>query len=79
MSDAQLEAPRPLREPGDTDAVTYAWADAGAELYGLVRVAEGIESDGSPGRSALVVALSGRTTVAAAAAADGVAASERSR
>src|SRR5689334_16666141 len=72
MSDAALEAPRPLREPGDTDAVTYAWADAGAELYGLVRVAEGIESDGSRGRSALVVALAGRTTVAAAAAAEGV-------
>jgi len=74
MSDAQLEAPRPLREPGDTDAVTYAWADAGAELYGLVRVAEGIEGDGSAGRSALVVALAGRSTVAAAAAADGVSA-----
>jgi hypothetical protein len=72
MSDTELEAPRPLREPGDTDAVTYAWADAAAELYGLVRVAEGIDADGSRGRSALVVALSGRTTVAAAADAGGV-------
>jgi hypothetical protein len=72
MSHAELEAPRPLREPGDTDAVTYAWADAGAELYGLVRVAEGVEGDGTPGRSALVVALAGRATVAAAAQADGV-------
>jgi hypothetical protein len=72
MSAAELEAPRRLRKPGDTDAVTYAWADAGAELYGLVRVAEGIEGDGSPGRSALAVALAGRTTVAASAEAGGV-------
>jgi len=26
----ELEAARPLRRAGDTDAVTYSWADAGA-------------------------------------------------
>lgn len=74
MSGAELEAARRLQRPGDTDAVTYAWADAGAELYGLVRVAEGIDARGEPGRSALAVALAGRTTVAATAEAGGVAA-----
>ena len=42
MSAAELEAPRPLRKPGDTDAVTFSWADPDAGLYGLARVAAGV-------------------------------------
>ena len=38
VSAADLEAPRALRKPGDTDAVTFSWADECAGLYGLARV-----------------------------------------
>ena len=43
VSAAELEAPRPFRKPGDTDAVTYSWADPEAGLYGLARVAAGVD------------------------------------
>ena len=57
MSAAELEAPRPLRKPGDTDAVTFSWADVSAGLYGLARVASGRCADGDGVHSALAVAL----------------------
>ncbi len=67
-----LEAPRHLRKPGDTDAVTFSFADAAAELYGLVRVATGLAADGSRGESALALTLAGRATVGARAEAGAV-------
>ena len=67
MSAAELEAPRALRKPGDTDAVTFSWADASAGLYGLARVASGAGPDGAPSASALAVALAGRDTLGAIA------------
>jgi hypothetical protein len=60
MTAAELEAARPLRKPGDTDAVTFSWADPEAELYGLVRLATGLTADGSSQPSALAIAFSGR-------------------
>jgi hypothetical protein len=66
-----LEAPRHLRRPGDTDAVTFSFADVGAELYGLVRVATGMDADGARGESGLAVALAGRQTVGAGTGAAG--------
>jgi hypothetical protein len=69
VSAANLEAPRAPRRPGDTDAVTFAWADAGAELYGLARVATGAGADGAVSASALAVAFAGRETLGALAVA----------
>jgi hypothetical protein len=67
MSAADLETPRALRKPGDTDAVTFSWADESAELYGLARVATGANADGTHSASALAVALAGRDTLGAIA------------
>ena len=67
MSAADLEAPRALRKPGDTDAVTFSWADASAGLYGLARVASGAGPGGAASASALAVALAGRDTLGAIA------------
>ena len=67
MSAAELEAPRALRRPGDTDAVTYSWADLDAGLYGMARVAAGVGADGSTSSSALAVAFAGRETLGALA------------
>src|SRR3954469_19789784 len=64
---AEMEAPRVLRRPGDTDAVTFAWADADAGLYGLARVAGGAVADGSEQSSALAIAFAGRDTLGAIA------------
>jgi hypothetical protein len=60
VSAAELEAPRPLAEPGDTDTVTFAWADARAEIYGLARLARGTAADGSLEGSSLAVVFAGR-------------------
>jgi hypothetical protein len=62
-----METPRALRKPGDTDAVTFSWADDSAGLYGLARVAVGANADGAHSASALAVALSGRDTLGAIA------------
>ena len=67
MSAAEMEAPRALRKPGDTDAVTFSWADADAGLYGLARVAGGAGADGAPSASALAVAFAGREPLGAIA------------
>lgn len=66
-SAAALEARRSLREPGDTDAVTFSWADADAGLYGLARVAAGVSADGGESASALAIAFAGRDPLGAIA------------
>ena len=75
-----VEQVHELRKPGDTDAVTFSWADASAGLYGLARVATGLSADGAEQPSALAVAFSGprpigAVAVAGADAADAVSAS----
>jgi hypothetical protein len=67
VSAAELEAPRPFRKPGDTDAVTYSWADPESGLYGLARVAAGVNADGAANSSALAVAFEGREPLGAIA------------
>jgi hypothetical protein len=61
------EAPRPLRKPGDTDAVTFSWADTDAGVYGLARVASGLLADGATSHSVLAVGFAGRDTLGAIA------------
>jgi hypothetical protein len=58
-----LEAARQLSTPGDTDAVTFAWADAHAELYGIARLGRGTAADGSPEGSALAILFAGSSPV----------------
>lgn len=67
MNPETLEAPRPGSKPGDTDAVTFSWADPGAGAYGLARAATGIAPDGSRSASALAIAFDGREPLAAIA------------
>jgi hypothetical protein len=67
MSAASLEAPRPLRKPGDTDAVTFSWADTSTGLFGLARVASGLSADDKESSSALAIAFAGRETLGAIA------------
>jgi hypothetical protein len=64
-----IEAPRALRKAGDTDAVTFSWADPEAGLYGLGRVATGVGGDGVEQPSALAVAFAGREPLGAVAVA----------
>jgi hypothetical protein len=68
MSAPDLDTPRPLRKPGDTDAVTFSWADTDANLYGLARVATGLGADGETSTSALAVAFLGRDPLGAVVA-----------
>jgi hypothetical protein len=63
MTAAELEAARRLSVPGDTDAVTFAWADADAQLYGIARLGRGAATDGSAQGSALAMLFSGRAPV----------------
>jgi hypothetical protein len=62
-----LEAARPLKQPGDTDAVTFSWADAETGLYGLARVATGVSPEGNTSASALAVGFAGREPLGAIA------------
>ncbi len=62
-----LEAPRPLKKPGDTDAVTFSWADAETGSYGLARVATGVGPDGDTSASAHAVTFAGREPIGAIA------------
>jgi hypothetical protein len=57
------ESARPATGPGFADAVTFAWGDRAAALYGLARI--GVSGDGEA--SALAVLFSGREPVAAIA------------
>jgi hypothetical protein len=65
----RAEAGHALRKPGDTDAVTFSWADPGAGLYGLARVATGIGADSVEQPSALAIAFAGREPLGAVAVA----------
>jgi hypothetical protein len=68
MTDPErLESAHALRRPGDTDAVTFSWADPVAGLYGLVRVANGVGADGVEQPSALAIAFAGREPLGAVA------------
>ncbi|WP_028065557.1 hypothetical protein [Solirubrobacter soli] len=67
MSALGPEAPRSLRKPGDTDAVTFSWADGRAGVYGLARVASGLLADGTTSHSVLAVGFAGRETLGAIA------------
>ena len=79
VSAAELEAPRALRKPGDTDAVTFSWADAEPGVYGLARVASGALAGRRRRRSALAVAFAGRETLGAIAEAGADAAGRAGR
>jgi hypothetical protein len=63
VSAAGLEAARELATPGDTDAVTFAWADANAELYGIARLGRDAAADGSTEGSALAILFAGSSPV----------------
>jgi hypothetical protein len=67
VSAAGPEAPRPLRKAGDTDAVTFSWADVDAGVFGLARVASGLLADGTTSHSVLALAFAGRETLGAIA------------
>jgi hypothetical protein len=60
------ERPHPPTGAGFADAVSFAWGDAGAGLYGFARA--GLEGDGSA--SALAVLYAGREPVGAIARGD---------
>jgi hypothetical protein len=62
-----VEQVHELRKPGDTDAVTFSWADASADLYGVARVATGLGADGGEQPSGLAVVFSGRRPLGAVA------------
>jgi hypothetical protein len=64
-----VEEVHELRKPGDTDAVTFSWADPSTGLCGLARVATGLSADGAEQPSALAVVFSGREPLGAIAVA----------
>ena len=68
MSAAELEQVRTPTGPAFADAVTFAFGDAQAQLYGLARIglSPGEDADGRHG-SALAVLFAGRDPVAAIA------------
>jgi hypothetical protein len=59
-----LESAHRLEAPGDTDAVTFAWADPAAELYGMARLGRSAADDGSLESSTLCVVFAGHAPVA---------------
>ena len=68
MSGAALEDVRTPTGPAFADAVTFAFGDASAQLFGLARIGLSPGADGSgPQASALAVLFSGREPVAAIA------------
>lgn len=68
MSAAELEQARTPTGPAFADAVTFAFGDAEARLYGLARIGLSPGDDGEPRRgSALAVLFAGREPVAAIA------------
>ena len=68
MTAAQLEAVRTPTGPAFADAVTFAFGDASAQLYGLARIGLSPGEDGDGRRaSALAVLFAGREPVAAVA------------
>jgi hypothetical protein len=68
VSAAELEQARTPTGPAFADAVTFAFGDAGAQLYGLARIGLSPGEDGEGRRgSALAVLFAGREPVAAIA------------
>ncbi len=68
MSGAELEQVRAPTGPAFADAVTFAFGDAAAQLYGLARIGLSPGDDGEGRRgSALAVLFAGREPVAAIA------------
>lgn len=63
----ELEAPRRLESPGDTDAVTIAWADAPRGAFGFARLGRGLTPDGALSASALAVLFTDRRPAGALA------------
>ena len=68
MIGAELEQARTPTGPAFADAVTFAFGDADAQLYGLARIglSPGDDGEGRAG-SALAVLFAGREPVAAIA------------
>ena len=68
MSGAELEQVRTPTGPAFADAVTFAFGDSGAQLYGLARIGLSPGDDGEGRRgSALAVLFAGREPIAAVA------------
>ena len=67
MIAGEHERAHPPTGPAFADAVTFAFGDADAQLYGLARLGLSPGADGAPSGSALAVLFSGREPVAALA------------
>lgn len=65
---AEHENPRPGEGPAFSDAVTFAFGDPAADVYGLARVGRSPGEDGTPQGSGLAVLFSGREPIAVRAA-----------
>jgi len=65
---ADLEAPRPAQGSSFSDAVTFAFGDPAADVYGLARVGLSPGDGGEPQGSGLAIVFSGREPVAVRAA-----------
>jgi hypothetical protein len=51
--DPALEGPRPLDRPGASDAITVAFGDAAAQVFGIARVGRAVGADGTVQASGL--------------------------
>lgn len=65
---ADLEAPRPAQGDSFSDAVTFAFGDPAADVYGIARVGLSPGDAGEPQGSGLAIVFSGREPVAVRAA-----------
>lgn len=65
---AEHETPRPGQGAAFSDAVTFAFGDPAADVYGLARIGRSPGEDGAPQGSGLAVLFSGREPVAVRAA-----------
>lgn len=61
---ADHETPREATGPASSDAITFAFGDPAADVYGVARVGLSPGEDGSPQGSGLAVVFSGREPVA---------------
>ena len=64
----QDEAPRPAAGPAFSDAVTFAFGDPAADVFGIARVGLSPGPDGAPQGSGLGILFSGREPIAVRAA-----------
>ena len=65
---AENETPRPVSGPGFSDAITYAFGDADAGVFGLARLGLAAGQDGTPQASGLALLFDGVQPVAVRAA-----------